>query len=102
MNQASSGVGVGVPAPPVLYVPVVLTEAGEVSEVRMLKLDDGRIALVGYTALDRFVDAWGGLQPWAVMATTDLEALQETKPYDLKILDVPIPMEARDRLGGLA
>jgi hypothetical protein len=46
-----------VAAPPVVYLPVDIDENGTITDFRMIRLGDGRIALLGYTALDRFVDA---------------------------------------------
>ena len=43
--------------PPVAYLPCRLDDNGELAEVMMVELADGRTALMGYTALDRFVAA---------------------------------------------
>ena len=37
----------------------------------MIKLGDGRVALLGYTALDRVIDAWGEHQHWLLFDTGD-------------------------------
>ena len=50
-------------APPVLYLPVETDGDGQVADIKMIKLADGRVALLGYTALDRFIDARGEHQP---------------------------------------
>ena len=44
----------GVAASPVVYLPVDIDEDGTITDFRMIRLGDGRIALLGYTALDRF------------------------------------------------
>lgn len=81
--------------PPVLYLPVEVGQDGQVSDVRMLKLGDGRVALVGYTALDRFVACWGPAQPWALVNTSELPGIHEQKPFDVKLLDVLVPESVR-------
>lgn len=85
----------GYPAPPFIYVPVSVDESGQPVDVRMIRLGDGRIALLGYTALDRFIDCCGPDQPWMVVATAKLAALHAEKPYDVKLLDTPLPAEVR-------
>lgn len=84
-----------VPAPPVVYLPVQLDDDGQVSDVRMIKLADGRVALLAYTALDRFIDCCGEEQPWVLFETRRLQQLHDAKPFDLKLLDVPWPDELR-------
>ncbi|WP_203336506.1 SAV_915 family protein [Nocardioides limicola] len=73
-------------------------EHGEVRDVRMVLLDDGRVALLGYSALDRFIDCCGEDQPWAVFETAKLGELHATKPFDLKLLDVPWPDDLRQAM----
>lgn len=86
------------PAPPFVYVPVTVDGHGQPAEIRMIKLGDGRVALVGYTALDRFIDCCGDDQPWAVLATAKLSVLHAEKPFDLKLLDVPLPADLRQQM----
>lgn len=95
MNE-QPGAGDGrVHGPPVVYLPVETDERGEVAEFKMIKLEDGRIALLGYTALDRFIDAWGEYQPWLLFDSRQLDAIHAVKPFDLKLLDVAVPEEYR-------
>ncbi|GAB2874483.1 SAV_915 family protein [Nocardioides pacificus] len=96
-DGAQAGVG-GVPAPPVVYLPVTMDESGEVADFRMIKLADGRVALLGYTALDRFIDCCGDEQPWLLFETRKLGELHAVKPFDVKLLDVPIPEEMRAQM----
>ena len=84
-----------VAGPPVVYLPVDLNEGGEVENVRMVQLEDGRVALLGYTALDRFVRCCGEEQPWMVFDTTKLEELRRVKHFDVNYLDVPLPQHLR-------
>ena len=81
--------------PPVLYLPVDVGPDGEVTDIRMLRLGDGRVALVAYTALDRFVACWGDQQAWALVDTSELPGIHETKPFDVKLLDVLVPEPVR-------
>ena len=82
-------------APPVIYLPVETDEQGQVSDFKMIKLGDGRVALLGYTALDRFIDAWGEYQPWLLFDSHRLSEIHDAKPFDLKLLDVAVPEEFR-------
>src|SRR6478735_2362141 len=88
----ASGVLAGKAAlqPPVAYLPCRLDEAGNLAEVLMVELADGRIALLGYTALDRFLAACGDAHPWVLWQTGEIEALRELKPFDVAYLDVPL------------
>lgn len=81
--------------PPVAYLPCRLDEQGQLAEVMMAELQDGRVALLGYTALDRFVAACGAGHPWVLWRTEDLGQLREAKPFDVAYLDVPMPAELR-------
>jgi len=82
-------------APPVVYLPVETDAEGQVSDFKMIKLADGRVALLGYTALDRFIDCWGDHQPWLLFDTHRLSEIHDVKPFDLKLLDVAVPEEYR-------
>lgn len=85
----------GVPAPPVVYLPVDIDTDGQVSDIKMIKLGDGRVALLGYTALDRFIDAWGEHQGWLLFDTRKIDEIQQAKPFDVKLLDVQVPESFR-------
>lgn len=96
-QTSPSGAVVGRAAlqPPVAYLPCRLDENGDLAEVMMVELADGRVALMGYTALDRFVDACGDAHPWVLWQTAELPLLRDLKPYDVAYLDVPLPRELR-------
>ena len=87
----------GVPAPPVVYLPVDIDADGQVSDIKMIRLGDGRVALLGYTALDRFIDAWGEHQNWLLFDTRKIDEIQQAKPFDVKLLDVRVPESFRTR-----
>lgn len=93
MPEQSDSTG-GSLAPPVVYVPVTLDEGGEVEDIRMIQLQDGRIALVAYTALDRLVDGCGEHQPWLLVDASKLRPGPE-QPWDVRYLDVDLPTELR-------
>jgi len=82
-------------APPVVYLPVDTDADGQVSDIRMIKLQDGRVALLAYTALDRFIEAWGEHQPWLLFESRRIGTIQESKHFDLKLLDVAVPESFR-------
>lgn len=81
--------------PPIAYLPCRLDGNGDLAEVLMVELADGRVALVGYTALDRFVAACGDAHPWVLWQTSELERLRELKRFDVAYLDVPLPSQMR-------
>ncbi|MEP7740139.1 SAV_915 family protein [Nocardioides sp. 31GB23] len=81
--------------PPVAYLPCRLDDEGNLAEVMMVELADGRVALMGYTALDRFARACGEGHPWVLWQTSALESLRELKHYDVAYLDVPLPVALR-------
>lgn len=83
------------PTPPVVYLPVEMGPDGQVSDFRMLRLGDGRIALVAYTALDRLLDAWGDDQSWLLFETGKVDDIKQAKHFDLKLLDVEVPEHVR-------
>ncbi len=92
LEQVGSG---SMSAPPVVYLPVETDAEGQVTDIRMIKLADGRVALLAYTALDRFIDAWGEHQPWLLFESRRIGTIQESKQFDLKLLDVAVPESFR-------
>ncbi|PFG34628.1 SAV_915 family protein [Sanguibacter antarcticus] len=83
------------PLPPMLYVP----SAGPSPDGSLLldfrRIEDGRLALLAYTALDRLHAGCGTHQPWALLATQTLDEINAQQPYDLILLDVSLPAELR-------
>ncbi|MBO1753160.1 hypothetical protein J4G33_15220 [Actinotalea sp. BY-33] len=84
--------------PPVLYLPSdgTTTASGE-AQVVLRTTRDGRTALLAYTALDRLVTCCGPAQPWLLVPTEQLSAINSTQPYDVVYLDLDIPEEHRHR-----
>lgn len=87
--------------PPVLYLPTKPDPDPEVTKIEMRELEDGRVALMAYTALDRLARCCGPHQPWVLYRTDALGELRETSPYDVIALDQPIPEELWRREGEL-
>lgn len=81
--------------PPAVYLPVADAGSGQTYEVEMRPTNDGRVALLAYTALDRLADCCGPHQPWVLYPTDRLEELGQSQPYDVIYLDMPIPEEFR-------
>lgn len=71
-----------------------MDEHGGVAEFKMIRLADGRVAPLGDTPLDRFLDSWGE-QPWLLLDSHRLDEIHAVKPFDLKLLDVAVPEEYR-------
>ena len=88
------------PAPPVVYLPVETDGSGQLEDVTMIRLGDGRVVLLAYTALDRFIDAWGEHQPWLLFETRKIEEIRAVKHFDLKMLDVVVPESFRPGADG--
>jgi hypothetical protein len=79
-----------------LYLPTGVRwddDTGAAIELR--RTDDGRTALVAYSALDRLVDCCGEHQPWILVRTEHLPKIHEARPYDLIVLDTPLPQDLR-------
>ncbi|MDT8913597.1 SAV_915 family protein [Amycolatopsis sp. PS_44_ISF1] len=82
-------------APPLLYLPCVRPVADGVVAVRTRVMRDGRVALLAYTALDRLTAFCGATQPWVVAVTAHLDKLDRVTPFDVVLLDLPVPYHAR-------
>ena len=82
--------------PPILYIPAVreVTDPADL-EVQYRRTKDGRMALLAYSALDRLMRCCGDEQPWFTLPTADLQRIWDASPFDLVLLDLPIPAEQR-------
>lgn len=70
----------------------VLTVAGDTGVGLELRTTDRRDRmLVAYTSIDRLVEACGSGQPWARIATGQLEQLAHRAQVNLVAVDKPIP-----------
>lgn len=81
--------------PPMLYLPTTGRGDGRFAEIEMRRMNDGRTALLAYTAMDRLMDLCGAAQPWVLMETARLGELEQTQPYDVIFLDMELPAEVR-------
>lgn len=91
--------------PPLLYLPCREGSGPDAQpEVLRRTTKDGRVALVGYTALDRLHAACGTGHPWTLLAVQQLEELHHHEPYDVLYLDLAMPealrVEGPQRTGG--
>lgn len=88
--QSTATNPIGTVVPPVLYLPVrELPEGGIAAEVH--QITDGRRAVLVFTALDRLLSVCGGEQPWKLIETVALDAIQETQPFDIVAFDPELP-----------
>lgn len=83
--------------PPVMYLPASPGAGadGGPAEIEMRRLLDGRVALLAYTALDRLAECCGSEQPWVLYKTDQLDELNKVSPYDIIVIDQPLPDELR-------
>lgn len=83
--------------PPVVYVPAQLPAPGEAEVVLELRrLQDGRVALLAFSAMDRLVASCGEAQPWALVQTSRLDDLREQGGgWDVVLLDPFLPEDLR-------
>lgn len=81
------------PMPPVVYVPCTPGDDG-ISHLAYRNLDDGRVALLVYTALDRLIDLAGDVH-WALLDWDALQQAQDLQHYDIILQDVRIPEDRR-------
>jgi|SRR6476661_11024024 len=82
--------------PPILYLPCTRETADPAElEVRYQLTEDGRRALLVYSALDRLQTCCGTDQPWFTYPTAELQRLHEHAPFDLVLMDLFVPQESR-------
>ncbi len=81
--------------PPVLYLTCRPGATTERAEIEMRQLEDGRVALMAYSALDRLEFCCGPHQPWVLYRTDELDTLKVLSPYDVVLFDQPLPDELR-------
>jgi hypothetical protein len=81
--------------PPVVYAPTFTDDAGD-DRLRMHEMQDGRVALFVYSAMDRLEEQYGEGSPWVLMSRAHLERAHEAIPFDLLLLDRELyPVGAR-------
>lgn len=86
----------GTVVPPLVYVPTQRVRPDDTETTLELRtLQDGQLALMAYTSLDRLVDACGEFQPWALVPVQQVEQIRAVAGFDVVALDVAIPPELR-------
>jgi hypothetical protein len=65
--------------------------------IELRRTPDGRTALIAFTALDRLIECCGEHQPWILVKTEHLPKIHAARPYDLIVLDSPLPDELKRR-----
>ena len=84
--------------PPALYLPTgPVDPEAEGASIELRRTPDGRTALVAFTALDRLIDCCGDHQPWVLVNTEHLGLVHSANPYDVIVLDSPLPEDLRHR-----
>lgn len=81
--------------PPVVYLPTKPGAGDQLTMIEMRETEDGRVALMAYTALDRLARCCGDHQPWVLYRTEALAELRNGAPYDIVVFDQLIPEELR-------
>lgn len=89
--------------PPVVYVPCdkpvgsTPGPGGRVPlDIRMRLTRDGRLALLAYSALDRFHEMAGLETQWALLTHDGLDEVYARQPFDLLLMDVTVPEGSRE------
>jgi hypothetical protein len=85
--------------PPLVYVPCSPEQTAAEFTVDLRRTQDGRLALLVYSAMDRLITHCGPGQPWTVILTRDLEQLRQTSGFELILLDLDVPPEQRRTVG---
>lgn len=72
--------------PPMLYLPVRVDSAGRPA-VEVRTREDGRRALLAFTALDRLAEQCGSKQSWVLIAIESLAEIKDAQPFDVVAFD---------------
>jgi hypothetical protein len=65
------------------------------STIELRRTGDGRTALLVYSALDRLIACCGEHQSWVVVKSEHLQKIYAAQPYDVIMLDAPLPEDIR-------
>ncbi|WP_243118385.1 SseB family protein [Actinomyces wuliandei] len=76
-----------------VYLPSTGGSSAYGAEIELRQTQDGRVALLAYTALDRLVRGMGPHQPWVLYPTDRLGDLDSVQPYQVIYLDPEVPRE---------
>lgn len=88
--------------PPVLYVPIH-EEVADPTQARVeyRATQDGRVAVLAYTALDRLIEGCGNGQPWILLPTPRFEEMRKVKHFDMVLVDIEMPDDLKRHAGGI-
>ncbi|MGH3327467.1 MAG: SAV_915 family protein [Streptomycetales bacterium] len=82
--------------PPMVYVPSRRVQSGdEQAQLELRTLDDGRLAVLAFSSLDRLTAGCGPDQPWVLLRSEVLAGLQPGVGFDVVLVDVPLPPDLR-------
>jgi hypothetical protein len=83
--------------PSALYLPTGgFTQADDTAaSIELRNTDDGKVALVAFSSLAQLTSCCGKDQPWVLVSTKQLPKLHAARPYDVIVLDTPLPRDLR-------
>ena len=65
------------------------------ASIELRTTGDGKVGLVAFSSLDLLVECCGRFQAWVLVSTKHLPKIHAARPYDVVILDWPLPKERR-------
>jgi hypothetical protein len=82
--------------PLALYLPTGTPEAdGSGASIELRLTPEGKTALIAFSSLDKLIECCGEHQPWLLVRTENLGTVHRGHPYDLIVLDTPLPVPLR-------
>ncbi|RVW02278.1 hypothetical protein EF834_11690 [Rhodococcus spongiicola] len=78
-----------------LYVPMLPRNGSGQVQLELRTLPDGRLALPGYTSLNRLTQCCGKGQPWGAIDSGGLDDIKRMTGYDVVLLDAEMPSGSR-------
>lgn len=60
-------------------------------ELELRRLENGQLALLAFSDLDRLVAGCGPAQPWVGVPADRIDEVQQQASADVVLLDVPLP-----------
>lgn len=65
------------------------------ASIELRHTDDGKVALIAFSSLDLLVECCGRFQAWVLVSTKHLPKIHAARPYDVIVLDSPLPKGLR-------
>lgn len=81
--------------PEVLYLPCRPRAADEELTLELRPLEDGRLAMLVFTSLDRLVDGCGEAQPWVAVESPSIDLMLTHCDANVVLLDTVLPEHLR-------